>query len=93
MSLDWPALLTDAGFDLLDHRELALHLPAPLGDAARKLALQELQTSAGRVPGRIDHADLQALTALVDVTDPRCILHRDDLSLDLSRTFLLARRR
>ena len=93
MSLDWPALLTDAGFDLLDHRELALHLPAPLGDAARKLALQELQTSAGRVPGRLDHADLQALTALVDVTDPRCILHRDDLSLDLSRTFLLARRR
>lgn len=93
MSLDWPALLTDAGFDLLDHRELALHLPAPLADAARRLALQELQTSAGRMPGHIDDADLEALIALVDIADPRCVLHRGDLSLDISRTFHLARRR
>lgn len=91
MSLDWPTLLTDAGFDLLDHRELAMHLPAPLDDAARQFVLQELQTST--LTGRLDDADLEVLAALVDVDNPRCILHRDDLPLDVSRVFLLARRR
>jgi SAM-dependent methyltransferase len=93
LSLDWPALLSDMGFDLVDHRELALHLPAPLDDAARQLVFQELQPSTPATPGPLDDADLEVLAALVDVTDPRCILNRDDLPLDISRTFLLARRR
>lgn len=92
MSLDWPALLAEAGFDVGEHRELAMHLPAPLDDAARQLVHRELEHSARRVPGHLDTADLELLAALVDVTDPRCILRRDDLTLSVSRTFLLARR-
>lgn len=93
MSLDWPALLTDAGFDLLDHRKLTIHLPAPLDDPARQFVLHALQTSVHVAAGRLDDTDRGILTALVDEDDPRCILHRDDLHLDVSRTFVLARRR
>jgi SAM-dependent methyltransferase len=92
MSLDWPALLTEAGFALLDHRELAMHLQAPLDDAARRLALQELQTSAQRVPQHLDGADREVLATLVDLTDPACLVHRDDLTYAITRTFLLGRR-
>jgi SAM-dependent methyltransferase len=93
MAIDWPARLAAAGFDVVDRRELAMHVPAPLDDAARQCVLQDLATSARRAPGFLDAADLALLDALVDVDDPRCVLHRDDLTLDISRAFFLARRR
>jgi trans-aconitate methyltransferase len=57
MEQDWRALLTDAGFDVVDHREFALQLP----DA--------------------------------DSGPPGRSAHRDGVSPQTSRTFLLARRR
>lgn len=93
MSLDWPTLLTDAGFDLIEDRELAMHLPAPLDAAPRRLVLQELPIRARTTQGHLDDADREVLDALTDATNPRCVLHRDDLSLTISRRFLLGRRR
>ncbi len=93
LSLDWPALLDDAGYDVLEQRELVLELPAPLEDAPRRLVHQQLAGSARMAEGRLDEADLEHLSALVDADDPRCVLLRDDLSFEVSRTFILARRR
>lgn len=93
MSLDWPTLLTDAGFDLIEDRELAMHLPAPLDDAPRQLVLQELPIIVRTTQSHLDDADREVLDALTDATNPRCVLHRDDLSLTISRRFLLGRRR
>jgi SAM-dependent methyltransferase len=93
LALDWPALIERAGFDLLDQRALALELPAPLGDPPRRLVHQQLAGSARMTEGRLDDADREILAALVDVDDSRCVLHRDDLAVEISRTFFLARRR
>jgi SAM-dependent methyltransferase len=93
LALDWPALLADAGFDLVDERELTLELRPPLDDAARTLVHHQLGMGARMAGEQLDNADLELLAGLVDVDDPRCVLHRDDLALDISRTFVLARRR
>ena len=93
LALDWPALLADAGFDLVDERELTLELRPPLDDAARTLVHHQLGMGARMAGEQLDDADLELLAGLVDVDDPRCVLRRDDLALDISRTFVLARRR
>ncbi len=41
MSLDWPTLLTEAGFEFVEHRELAAHVPAPLAPEARAFVPRE----------------------------------------------------
>ncbi len=92
LSLDWPALLGAAGFDLLDRRELTLRLGAPLDDAARRLVHQQLATGTRTAGAYLDGGDRETLAALVDVEDPRSILRRDDLVLEISRAFFLARR-
>ena len=92
-ALDWKTLLTSAGFELLVDRELAVHRPPPLTDMERQSFFQTLQMTARHVEGRLDQADLAVLIALIDVTDPRCVLHRNDLPLDISRRLLLAHRR
>ena len=93
LSLAWPALLDDAGYDVLEQRELVLELPAPLDDTARRLVHLQLAGSARMAAGRLDDADLDHLSGLVAADDPRCVLRRDDLSFEMSRTFFLARRR
>jgi SAM-dependent methyltransferase len=92
-SIDWATMLTEAGFELLGQRELALRLPAPLDLAARELVRHQLQGPAHRAAGRLARPDLEVLDALLDADDPQCVLHRDDMRLEISRTFLLARRR
>lgn len=92
MSLDWPALLTEAGFELLEERTLSMHQPGPLDQAARTLVTQEIRSSAQMAAAHLDDADSELLSALVNVVDPRCILDRDDLPLAISRVLLLARR-
>jgi SAM-dependent methyltransferase len=91
--LDWPALLATADFDVVEHRELELHLPAPLDHAGRRSIHQMLEMTAGMANSHLDDADRAVLAALVDPDDPTCISHRDDLPLDISLTFVLGRRR
>lgn len=92
LALDWAALLDEAGYDVLDRRELRLRLPAPLRDVPRGFVHQQVAGSARMAEGRLDDADREILAALADVDDPRCVLRRDDLAMEISRTFLLARR-
>lgn len=95
MVLDWPSLLADAGFELVDQGELEMHLPAPLTETQRRYVLQGLQMSQPMMDERLDAGDLATLAGLaglVSEDDPRCVLNRDDLALDVSRAFFLARR-
>ena len=92
MTIDWPLLLADAGFTLLEQGEIAMHLPAPLGEVERRFVLQGLQMSLRMVAERLDAADIDTLEALASEDGPRSVLGRDDLSLDVTRAFFLARR-
>ncbi len=92
MTLDWPALLADAGFEMVDRDELAMSVPAPLDATSRRFVLQGLQMSQPMMAERLDAADLATLAGLASEDDPRCVIHRDDLTLDVSRAFFLARR-
>lgn len=92
-TLDWPALLATADFGVVEHRELALHLPAPLDHAGRRSIHQMLEMTAGMANDHLGDADRAILAALVDADDPTCIVHRDDLPLDIALTFVLGRRR
>lgn len=93
MEIGWPAVLGEAGFELVEERELEMRLPAPLDESARHLVLHQLQGLAQRAAGRLAKPDLEILDALIDPDDPRCALFRDDMSLAVSRTLLLARPR
>jgi SAM-dependent methyltransferase len=93
LAISWPTVLSEAGFEVLDQRELAMHLQAPLDEAARELVRHQLQGLAHKAAGRLAEPDLAVLDSLITAEDPQCVLHRDDVPLEISRTFLLARRR
>lgn len=92
MTLDWPALLAAAGFAVVDSGELSLSVPAPLDATARRYVLQGLQMSQRMAVDRLDADDLATLAALASEDDERSVLRRDDLTLDVDRSFFLARR-
>jgi SAM-dependent methyltransferase len=92
MTLDWPALLTAAGFTVVDRGELELSVPAPLDDTARRYVLQGLQMSQRMAVDRLDADDLATLAALASEDDAHSVLNRDDLTLDVDRSFFVARR-
>lgn len=92
-TLDWPALLAAADLDVIEHRQLELHLPAPLDHAGRRSIHQMIQMTSGMAHEHLDHADRDIVAALIDPDDPLCIVHRDDLPLDIALTFVLGRRR
>lgn len=92
-TLDWPSLLIAANVDLLDHRELVLHLPAPLDHAGRRSIHQMLAMTSGMAHDHLSATDRDTLAALIDPDDPACVVHRDDLPLDIALTFALGRRR
>jgi SAM-dependent methyltransferase len=92
LSTSWPAVLSEADFELLDERELELKLPAPLDEAARHLVLHQLQGLAPGTARRLTKPDREVLDALMNADDPRYVLNREDVPLEISRSFLLARR-
>ncbi len=92
MTLDWPALLNAAGFDVVDSGELALSVPAPLDATARRYVLQGLQMSQRMAVDRLTADDLTTLATLASEDDEDSVLRRDDLTLEVDRSFFLARR-
>lgn len=92
VTLDWPSLLADAGFEMVNRGELRLSLAAPLEESARRYVLQGLQASQPMVAERLAAADVATLAVLASDDDPRSVLHREDLTVHLSRSFLLSRR-
>lgn len=93
LELDWRSLLVDAGFEVVVCRQAAMHRPAPLGPDERAFVAQSLEVSARLGLRRLDDLDLLTLSRLLDDRDPRSVARRDDLSLQVSRTLVVARRR
>jgi SAM-dependent methyltransferase len=92
MTIDWPTLLQGAGLTVVDQGELSLSVPPPLDEAARRYVLQGLQMSQRMAVDRLDADDLATLDALASADGERSVLRRDDLTLDVHRSFFLARR-
>jgi SAM-dependent methyltransferase len=93
MNLDWLTLLAEAGFEALERGELVMQVASPIDDRQRCFVLQGLQMSGRLVSERLDARDLATLAEISDPVGPRSVMDRDDLTLDVRRSFFLARRR
>ena len=92
LSIDWPLVLTDAGFDVDVHRIEVLEAAAPLDESHRRFVAQSLEVSTRLGLRRLDDLDLAALARLLDDGHPLGVMRRDDLSLRITRTIVVARR-
>lgn len=92
LELDWPALLADAGFEVVQHEQGVQSHDPPLDPAARAFQLQSLEVSARIGLRQLDDLDLLTLARLLDEREPASVMRRDDLPLRISRTLVVARR-
>jgi hypothetical protein len=88
-SADYPAMLAEAGFDVLVDEVLTITLDAPLGEQARRFARRQLEGAQTRLSAYADEADLAALDVLLDDGETS-ILHRTDARLTASRRLCVA---
>ncbi|MFR9732019.1 class I SAM-dependent methyltransferase [Saccharopolyspora sp. MS10] len=88
ISSDWAALLTGAGFGLVENRAVEIDLRSPLPEGTARYAELVLTRMRPFLADHLDATDLDVLdTLLADG------LHRrDDLTVRTTRTFLVARR-
>ena len=85
--VDWPALLTAAGFgDVRDTGRVAVH-PAPLSPTARAWLVQHVRGGLAMAGDRLSAADRAALDTFADT-----VAHRDDLAVTAARRVLMSRR-
>jgi len=93
-SADLPAMIHDAGLDVVAADTVTEHQGAPLGAGARRLALEHLRRTQERFTAEeLDGDDVSALATLTDPDDPRGAARRADLILRTSRQVVIARRR
>jgi ubiquinone/menaquinone biosynthesis C-methylase UbiE len=86
VSVDWPALLAEAGFDdITDDMRTALH-PTPLVPVAQHWLEAHVAGGLVMAAGRIDDRDVAALEAFA-----REVPHRTDLAVTATRRVLTAR--
>ena len=86
-TLDWPSMLTRAGYaDVRDRTRAAYH-PAPLDSDGRRWIAKHVNRGLGMVGDRVPPADLGPLQDLADSAPVR-----RDLFLRAERRVLLARR-
>jgi len=88
---DYPAMLQDAGFELVIDRLVTVRLDPPLDDRAREVALSHVQRLREHVAPYADPADVDALDALADPDDPASVGRRTDAFLYASRRRLVSR--
>jgi SAM-dependent methyltransferase len=92
MGDDWGTRLRTAGFVVEQERTFTIDLTPPLPEATGRYARACLRRARTGLDGRLGHADLATLDALLDEDGPESILRRDDLRVRTTRTLLLARR-
>lgn len=92
LHVDWPATLLAAGFEGVAERAIAVDLPAPLSEAARRWVSQSLRRSAAIVHDRLSAADHATLAILTDPADPRGVFHRADVEVHAGRSLFVARK-
>lgn len=87
---DWPVLMTTAGLGHLASRTFLLDLPAPVEPAVRAYVVEKFRNLSHVVGSRIDRVDAEALSRLVDPTDPMSLHQRRELFVLAARTVHLA---
>jgi SAM-dependent methyltransferase len=92
MGADWRARLTAAGFTLAAERIFDVALTGPLPVAAGRYAQLSLDRLRTGLADRLDPADLNTLALLVADEGADSVLHRDDLTVRVTRLAWLARR-
>lgn len=86
-SPDIASMFASAGFEVISSHIVRQRLDSPLSDDARRLVLGGLQ----RVSGQLDDDDRATITVLTDPTDPRSVMHRQDVFVQASRRIVIAR--
>lgn len=88
---DYPAMLEEAGFELVADEVLTLALDAPLEGRSRRFALDHLTRTSAQLASHAHAGDLEALEVLTDDNGEASILHREDAVLRASRHLYVAR--
>jgi SAM-dependent methyltransferase len=89
-SVEYPAMLAAAGFDVVADEVLTIALDAPLDAAARLFAGEHITRARALLAGHAAAADLEALGVLVDEHADDAIARRDDAVLRASRHLFVA---
>ncbi|GAA1266955.1 methyltransferase domain-containing protein [Sphaerisporangium rubeum] len=89
---DWAPLLRKAGFTVELTRHLTTTIPAPISPSARRYAELTLTRVRDRLADQLDPEDRKTLDTLLDNTSPSGLIHRDDLTVQASRSLWVARR-
>ncbi|MGW0894666.1 class I SAM-dependent methyltransferase [Saccharopolyspora sp. NPDC002578] len=91
ISADWRALLAEAGFTVAADRTFDIHLSAPLPAATARYAEVTLRRMHPFLAAHLDADDVATLDTLL-ADGPGGVLHRDDLAVRTTRTFLATTR-
>jgi len=92
-SADLSSMATAAGLEVVDSRVARERFDAPLSDTARRVVLGHLRRLREQLGGHLADDDLNTLDVLIDVDDPRGVMHRSDVFVEASRQVLMARPR
>ena len=85
------AMLTSAGFDVIESRIARKRFDPPLSDATREAVLGHLRRMQKQLAELLDAGDLEAIDVLTDEDDPRGVLRRSDVFVAASREIIIAR--
>ncbi len=88
-SPDVASMFAAAGFEVISSQIIRQRLDSPLPDAARRLVLGGLQRISDQLD--LDADDRSTITVLTDPTDPRSVMHRQDVFVEASRRIVIAR--
>jgi hypothetical protein len=92
-SASLPAMVADAGFEVIDSQVVRHRVDPPLPDQARQVVVERIRRTRDQLDGRLDDDDRRALDVLGDEADPRGVLRRDDVFVAASRLVVVARPR
>lgn len=91
-SVDWPAALTQAGFQFLGARDCPVDIPAPLPVPERMWVTQLLRRIRELAHETLGSDDQAALEVLVDPNHPAGAMHRPDVFIQTSRKVVIVQR-
>ena len=89
-SADLAAMLTTAGYTIVDDRVDRIRFNPPLADNAHRLAAGVIQRTLHQLSALLDGGDLATLEALLDPTNPLSVMRRTDLFVDASQRIVIA---
>lgn len=88
----WAPRLADAGWNVIAERDFPIEENPPSHPRATRYARAWFARLSEGLDDRLEPGDRATLEALLDDSDPRCVLHRTDLHIRGIRSITLARR-